>query len=295
MLESQATPPDEDSAVPPNPSDEDSKAKSRQDKIDEVASILAGDDEKPKGDDTPDGDTPPAQDEDSQKAGKQYETLDAIAEALGVEVSDLYEIAIKQAPGPDGEDRSVKLGELADLAKDKGQFELDRVELAETKRKQEAKFMRAQQQLSEIINLLPARAVSKDLVNKVAEKMAADQERERTLTLSAIPEWQDEAVETTERQAIQTSLSEYGFSDGYLDSVHDHKTLKYIRDNWQRQQRMERALAAMRKRTPQAQRPGKPAGAPKMDQGKPTRRAKGPKGRQQQVAAVAEILRENEG
>jgi hypothetical protein len=293
MLESQATPTNEDSTVPPTTPDEDSGDKSRQDKIDEVAALLAGDDEKPDGD-KPDGDKSPAQDEDSQKAGKQYETLDAVAEALDVDVSALYDIAIKQAPGPDGEDRTVKLGELADLAKDKGQFELDRIELAETKRKQEAKFMRAQQQINELVSMLPKSAISKDLVEAVANRMAETQERERGLTLDVIPEWQDEQVEKTERQAIQKSLSEYGFSDGYLDTVHDHRTLKYIRDNWQRQQRMERALAAMRKKTPSSQRPSKPAGPHKGADTKPARPGKGPKGQAQKVAAVAELLRTSE-
>lgn len=293
MLESPNTS-NEDSTSQPKPN-EDSAPKSRKDQIDEVAKILAGDDDKSNDDQgNQDGDDKSAApNEDSKKA--KPKTLDEIATALEIDVKDLYDIAIKQAPGPDGEDRSVTLGKLADLAKETGQFELDRIEFEESKTTREAEFMRAQQQLNEIISMLPKRAISADLVKAVATKMAETQERERGLTLSAIPEWKDESVEETERKAISKSLSEYGFSAGYLDTVQDHRTLKYIRDNWQRAQRMERALAAMRKKPQQQQRPSKSAGAPKKDAPGTRRARSGPQARDQKVAAVADLLRTNEG
>ena len=292
----QQTPANEDSQEPTNPGNEDSRPKSRDEQIDEVVKLLAGDDQDTGDDDeSGDDDQAPAKDEDSQKAGEKFETLDDIAKALKLDdVSALYDIAIKQAPGPDGEDRSVSLGELADLAKDRGQFELDRHELAESKRTQETKFMRAQQQLNEIIAMLPKRAISEELITAVSAKMTETQERERGLTLTAIPEWKDEQVEQSERAAIQKELTEYGFSDGYLDTVMDHRTLRYIRDNWQRKQRVDQMVALMRKKKPSSQRPSKPAG--KHKESKPPARAqKGPKGQRQKVAAVAEILRSNEG
>lgn len=292
MLESELTPGNEDSPAPPNP-DEDSGT-SRQAKIDEVVKLLAGDDGKPDTDDKlGDDGKPTAQGEDPPKAGT-FETLDDIAKALDVEVSALYDIAIKQQPGPDGEDQTVKLGELADMAKDRGQFELDRVEFEERKTKREGELMVAQQQLNEIVGMLPKSAISTDLVNAVAKKVTETQKAERSLTMTAIPEWQDERTETSERAQIQETLSAYGFSSNYLDTVHDHRTLKYIRDNWQREQRMTRALAAMRKLPPKNQRPSKPAGAPKKQQ--PGKRASsGPQARDAKVAAVADLLRANEG
>ena len=294
-METNQAPANEDSQEPANTGNEDSQPKTRDEQLNEVVKLLAGDEPAAKDDDQSDDDgKPPAKNEDSQKAGKKFETLDAVAEALGVEVSALYEIGIGQQPGPDGEDQSVTLGELKDLAKDKGQFEIDRHELAESKRKNETKFMRAQQQLNEIISMLPKRAISDELIETVSAKMAEDAEKERGLTLTAIPEWQDEKVEQSERVAIQKELSEYGFSAAYLDTVNDHKTLRYIRDNWQRKQRVDRMVELMRKKTPSSQRPGKPAGKHK-DSKPPARPQKGPKGQREKVAAVAEILRSNEG
>lgn len=297
MLESQNTPPNEDSTVPPKPANEDSRPKSRQDKIDEVVNILEGNAGKPtdgQGNLDNDG-KPTGQNEDSQKPVKPT-TLEAVAEALGIEVADLYDIGIGQPKNADGETETVTLGELADLAKDKVQFETDRLELDESRRKQEQKFVRAQQQLNEIISMLPKSAVSQDLVNAVAAKMADDQARERVHTLSAIPGWSDESVEETERQAMQQHMDQYGFSPNYVASIHDHKTLKYIRDNWQRQEQMERALAVMRKAKTKAQAPSAPKGkhkAPPEPKSRSSAKA-GPKSRDAKAAAVADLLRNNE-
>lgn len=296
MLESANTPPNEDSAAPPA-GDEDRQPTNRNDKIDEVAKILRGDEGKPEddqGNQDDQGEPPTGKNEDSPKPVKP-ESLEAAAEALGIEVKDLYDIAIKQAPGPDGEDRSTTIGELADLAKDVAQFELDRNDLAETRQKQEAKFMRAQQELNELISMLPKAALSQDLLQAVAKKVTDSQVKERELTLSVISEWADEATEAADRKAMTKSLTEYGFPPEYLDSVQDHRTLKYIRDNWQRQQRMERALEVMRRRTPKSHKPNASGGTHKVQETKVTP-TKGPKGRQQKVAAVADVLRQaNEG
>lgn len=288
MLESKTTPTGEDQSDTPGDG-EDQSPKSRTDTVDEIAALLKGDDpnadkDKPKGDDQ-DGDKAPGED---QKEAK-LETFDDVAAKLGVDASDLYKLAITQ-PG-DGEDR-VTIGELADIAKNKGQLELDRLEFDESKSKREADLMRAQQEINEIVSLLPKSAISKDLLTTIGKKMAQQQDRERGLTLSTIPEWKNEQLEADDRKAITEHLSTYGYADNYLEQVHDHRALKYYRDNMQRERNMTRALEAIKRKRAEGHKPG--------SQQKPGKKPGEQKGRQTvtqtrgaQVEAVAELLRTN--
>lgn len=283
MLPSTEQPPNEDPVAPPPPAGEDPPA-NRGDQLDEVAALLRGED--------PEAPAQPAessQGEDPQTDGKP-DTLDAIATKLGVEVSDLYDVAVKQPPGPGGEDRTVTLGELADMAKDSGQLELDRLEFDESRTRREQDLMRAQQELSEIVALIPDSAKSPDLVAAVSRKVATQQTQERALTLKVIPEWTDETVETRERDEIGKHLGAYGFPPNHLEQVIDHRTVKYIRDNWQRERNMAKALEAMKRRKAKATGAAKPAaGAPRKRQA--SSRRQGPRSVGQQVEAVAELLR----
>lgn len=291
MLESKNTPPAEEQATPPAKG-EDPKPKTRHDQLGEISALLKGEDPaadpdgKPKGDDDQAGGKAP-QGEDPQKEAK-LETFDDVAKKLGVDVSDLYKLAIKQ-PG-DGEDR-VTIGELADLAKNKGQLELDRLEFDESKAKREADLMRAQQEINELVSLLPKRAISEDLLRTIGKKMQQTQERERGLTLTAIPEWKSEQAEADDRAAMRKHLATYGYSEKYLDQVQDHRTLKYIRDNMQRERNMTRALEAIKRKRTEGQRPGSQQGAGKKPtDGKPARQTVTQR-RGEQVQAVAELLR----
>lgn len=282
MAESENTPPSEDSAAPPTGEDQ---SLTPDDKRAALAELLEG--KTDTGDQGEPGDTGKPPEGEDQDDGK-LDTLDAIANKLGVEVSSLYDIEIAQ-PG-DGEDR-VTIGELADIAKDRGQLELDRLEFDDARQKGEADLMRAQQEVNEIVQLLPKSAIKPELLDAVARKMQATQDRERGLTLKAIPDWKNEETETAERKEISEHLAKYGYPANYLENVHDHRQLKYMRDNWQRARNMERAVEALRTQRKEGHKPGsrnKPGKKP----GDNARNARnnGQRG-SAQVEAVAEILR----
>lgn len=290
MPDSDLTPAGEDSqAQPPNRED---GSKSRNEKIDDVVSILKGEsDESKKPDEKPGDDA--TQREDAKK-GSKPETLDAVAEALGIEVSDLYKIAIKQ-PG-DGEDR-VTIGELADFAKDRGQFEIDRLTFEDKRQKGEADLMRGAQQLQELVALIPKNQLKPELFQRLKERIDERATQERGLTLNVIPDWKDETVEETERAAMTEHLSAYGFTSNYLDTVQDHRTLKFIRDSWKRQQAMERAISMMEKKKRDGQKPGGGTGkAPvKPAEQSNTRRQGHRSSVADKTSRVAALLNSNEG
>lgn len=57
-------------------------------------------------------------------------------------------------------------------------------------------------------------------------------------------------------------LAEYGFPMDYLQNVVNHKQLKFIRDSWQQNERMKRALAAVRSGKPDKRPASKPGAKP---------------------------------
>lgn len=221
-----------------------------------------------------------AEAETSQKQGKPKNLTD-LAERLGVKVEELYAIEI-----PFGDNAEPKsLGDIKDAFAERDSFEVDRLAWEETKTKKEAEFLRSASELTDIINMLPKSAVSRELLEKVASKRAELVAREEKLTVTAIPEWADEAVEDRDRVSMREHLNDYGFPANYLESVLDHRTLKFIRDATQRKVRIEKALAQVKT----VKKPGhKPSGRP----GKRAPTTKPRKTRQvnDQVSQVAELL-----
>lgn len=249
--------------------------KPAQSQLEQVAALLRDDDDQ--GGESKDG-----KQGESHKKGEPPKTLNDVAERLGLEVKDLFGIEFNL--GGDGE--SLTLGKLKDLATDHGQFEVDRLQFEETKTAREAEFLKAQTELAEVIALLPKNAIKPELIQMLANRREQTLTREKGMTLKAIPDWKDTAREGTDRTAMQAHLAEYGYAPGYLETITDHRTLKYIRDNMQRQERITRVLAQVKQIKKPAHKPsGAPTGSPQVGRS----RVKVSKV-ETQAAAVAELL-----
>lgn len=219
---------------------------------------------------------------ESQKTGKP-KSLDDVAERLGVEVKDLYDVEFKMG-GDDG--KTHTLGALKDAMAGQDSLEVDRLTFGEEKAKQESALMRAQSELTDIIAMLPKSAIKPELVRAITDRREQTLKREGSLTKDVIPEWKDEEVERKDRGEMQEHLSAYGYASNYLDNVLDHRTLKYIRDNMQRQQRIESALEKVKR----VEKPGhKPSGKPTKPAAA-SRAGRNPRSQNQQVSAIAELL-----
>lgn len=225
-----------------------------------VADLLAGeganqDDQDERGDadsqDDQDG-ADAGDDQDGEKSETtkakpaKPKTLAELAETLGAKVSDLYEIEIPFDAG-DGESRTRTLGEIKDAIGAQDSLELERLQFDETKRNAEKEIRKNSQDLADIVSALPRAALSKDLLAKVARHRAQLVSREERMTAKVIPDWQNQDIEAKDREAISQHLSEYGFPDDYLDSLVDHRTLALLRDSTLRKQRIDAALAQVRK------------------------------------------------
>lgn len=250
--------------------------------IEEIAALLREPNPATEAEASSEGEANSEKPGESQDGGKP-KTINDLAKQLGVDVKELYSLEFKMAET--GESRT--LGQLKDIAAETDSFEVKRLEFEESKTKRETEFVRAQAELSELINMLPKNAVTPQLLEVLGKKRAQVVERESRLTLTAIPEWNDSDTEQTERKSMREHLSAYGFGESYLDSVSDHKTLKYIRDNMQRQQRIERVLSQVK----QVTKPGhKPSAKSSTPTGRKTPSRRGPRNQTQQVQAVAKLL-----
>lgn len=258
----------------------ESKQPGKNSQLEQIAELLA----PPKPDDKKvDGEGGSEKPGESDK-GKP-KTINDFAEMHGVDVKDLYAMQFNFG---DGEGESKTLSELKDIAGNANQFAVDQLRFEEQKTKRETEFVRAQSELQDLVNMLPKKAVTPELLQVIANKRAGIVERENGLTLSAIPEWNDDDRQKKDRNEMREHLSTYGFAPGYLDSVTDHKTLKYIRDNMQRQQRIDRVLEQVK----QVNKPGhKPSSKPSPGKKAPARTGGKIRQVEAQTAAVAELLK----
>lgn len=178
-----------------------------------------------------------------------------LAGQLGLELDDLYKLEVSQAE--DG--TSVTIENLKDYYAEQADFSLAQIDFEERKTQQEADLMQAQEELRELMAALPEKAIKPEVLQKVRDKHEAQMQLERKRTLEVIPEWQDAKTRTADLEGMADHLKQYGYPVNHLERVADHRQIKYIRDNWQREQRIRKALAAVKAGKPNPTTRQKPA------------------------------------
>lgn len=200
-----------------------------------------GDDDEAGEDEISDGGETP-------KSQPMPKDLNGLAETLGVEVKELYALSIPSAR--EGE-KPYTLGKLKDIAADIDDFNLRNLKFDERVRKTEGDMLRAQQELRTLVEALPEDALKPEVLKAVREKHEAELKAERARTLEVISDWGDEETERQDRAGMAEHLSEYGFPENMLDTISDHKTLRYVRENYLREKRLRKVLEGVKERRTQ--------------------------------------------
>ncbi len=213
--------------------------------IEHLGQLLAEDD---SGTGVPAGD-------DSGSENASPTKFNDLAGKLGMELDDLYKLEITQAE--DG--TPVTIENLKDNHSKQADFSMREIEFEERRTKQESELMRAQEELRELMAALPEKAIAPEVLQKVRDKHDAQVNLERRRTMEVIPEWQDEKTRTADIEGMADHMKQYGYPVDYLERVADHRQIKYIRDNWQREQRIRSALAKVRAGKPNPTSRQKPA------------------------------------
>jgi hypothetical protein len=178
-----------------------------------------------------------------------------LAERLGVKPDAVYQVEVPIAEG-----ESLSIGKLKDAYQEHGKLTERELRFEETRLQREGELLRASQELRDLVAMLPTESLKPEVMQKIRERQAVTLRRERELTLEAIPEWRDEAARVDEIAGMVEHLKGYGFPANYLEHVADHRTLRYIRENWRREQRVKRALDGVQKAPPPATAASRPAG-----------------------------------
>jgi len=210
---------------------------------------------EPKADD--DTQAPGKGDSDAGKSQDDKTPLKKFNDAagmLGIELDDLYKLEVAT---PDGE--TITIEALKDLHAKQGEIEMSAIEFEERRTGEEQKLLQAQTELREIMQALPQGAVRPEVLERIRAKHSDQVAQERQRMLEVIPTWTDDKIRETELTGMAQHLSAYGYPVNYLANVVDHKQMKYIRDNWQRELRIKKALAAVKSGKPNPTTKSKPA------------------------------------
>ena len=178
-----------------------------------------------------------------------------LADKAGLDLDTLYKLEVSQA-----EDGSpVTVENLKDYYGKHGDVSLKEIEFEERRTQQESALLQAQEELRELMAAMPENAIKPEVLQKVRAKHEAQVALERQRTLEVIPDWQDAATRTADIEGMVAHLQQYGLPVDHLERVTDHRQLKYIRDNWQREQRIRKALDAVKAGRPNPTTKQKPA------------------------------------
>lgn len=180
---------------------------------------------------------------ESQKPVKTPKTLKELSELTGLKVEDLYGIEIEAAE--DGGE-SHTLGSLKDHAAKQIDYAGRELELSERRVKLESDQVKSRRDLEIILQALPPDSIKPEILAKAKKEREVYLDREAARVLDVIPEWSDGESKRTDLAGISEHMAQYGFEESHVAQVADHRMLRYMRDNFNRKQLVERALAKVK-------------------------------------------------
>lgn len=186
-----------------------------------------------------DGDDVNSEDSNVNDPSIPPDSMEGLSKRLGFKPEQIYNVKIPLADGAEpmtiGQLKD-RVGELVDLETRETQFEQRRIQ-------GEGEMLRAQAEVRELLAMVPKEHIKPEIVNKIRQRHEANMQRERKMTLEHIPEWKDEKRRTEDYQGMIDFMSDYGFDEGFLGTVSDHRAVKFIRDMYIRDKRIKAALA----------------------------------------------------
>ncbi len=184
-------------------------------------------------------------------------TLGKLAEHLGLDPADLYDVEI-----PIGEGVTATLGQLKDEFKDYGPAKEYQATLERERGDFERQTLQTRSELNAILNVIPEH-MRAAVINEAQSRNTSWVKEQEDAVLEAIPSWSDVDKRSSDRDLIVQYGAEYGFSEAEITYTQDHRTLRALRDAAVNKRELEsmRAAAKTQPGTPSA--PGKARGTTK--------------------------------
>lgn len=194
--------------------------------------------------------------------------IDKVQKRLGLKPEEFYKVKV---PMPNGAE-PLTFGEMKDRVAELVDLETRETQFTQRRIASEGKILQDQREVREILSMLPAETVQKlpVLVEKVRKKHEATLVRENALTLEHIPEWNDEATSAKDKAEMTKFLGNWGFDETFLNSIVDHRAMKFVRDMMIVDKKIKTALSKVkipdRKGMKPSAKTGKPAAKPAREQ-----------------------------
>lgn len=176
--------------------------------------------------------------EDEEDLTKPADSIDGVAKRLKMKVEDVYKIKV---PMPSGAE-PMTLGDLKDRVGELVDLDLREMEFNTRRIRGEGELLRSQQELRSLMALIPKDKLTPELINKVRKTHEATQARERQLTIEHIPSWMDDKARTADIKGMIEMLGDYGFDESFIETIVDHRALKFVRDMYLMRRRIQSAL-----------------------------------------------------
>lgn len=219
----------------------------------QAVNVLMGkDDEKPdtddletddeveaKADEDADLETGDEADEADESDEVEAYKLENLAEKLGVEAEDVYNIEV---PIADGE--TATISELKDAYKDVEAINTERETLEHTRVTQQNEQLAARDQITKLVSLLGDQ-VPDELWQAVEDIQGQEVAKAGESMLAAIPDWKEPAAVKADMTAMGEHLKSYGFTAADLGRVMDSRLMVYIRDNMRKEKLAKEAKAKL--------------------------------------------------
>lgn len=168
-----------------------------------------------------------------------------LAEALGIELDDLYKLEVSTTDG-----KSVTIEDMKALQASHDDIAIRELEFEESRVTKEGQLRQAQAEIAEVVAGLPNGTLKPEVLEKLRAKNVARVEVEQTKTMEAIPSWSNVDVREKDMVGMVTHLERFGFPVDYLASVNDHRQIVFIRESFLREQRIKSALEKVRAGAP---------------------------------------------
>lgn len=170
---------------------------------------------------------------------KPPETLEALSKRLGFKPEQVYNVKIPLADGAE----PLTIGQLKDRVGELVNLETRETQFEQYRMQREGELLQSQTEIREILSMIPKEHINPEVVNKIRKRHEANMAFERRMTLEHIPEWRDEKRAGEDLQGMIEFTKRWGFDGSFMATVHDHRAIKFIRDMYLRDKRIQAALA----------------------------------------------------
>jgi len=166
------------------------------------------------------------------------DTLKALAEKLGLDPADLYQLRIPMG----GDGSTMSLGELKDIAKGAHEIEASKLAFDEAVATERRTLQKDREDIQSLIGMLPREALTPAMIEHARRGAAEYVDQQGRILAELVPEWRDPKVYADDRALMLEHVQKAGWNADDLAAVHDAKLLAYFRNQARREMRTNEVL-----------------------------------------------------